>query len=91
MADSQQNLVRLQDFDFITGANQNKNNIALIEKEHQKIVQEFAQTDKEINAFLAKIFPQAIDVICSLNKLITRQNNILLFKNQEVQSADLAY
>ena len=91
MADSQQNLVRLQDFDFITGANQNKNNIALIEKEHQKIVQEFAQTDKEINAFLAKIFPQAIDVICSLNKLITRKGKILFFKNQEVQSISLSH
>lgn len=91
MTDSQQNLIRLQDLKFISGETQDDEKNILGENERRNITQEFANTDRDVRAFFAKIFPQAIDVICSLNKLITRQNNILLFKNQEVQSADLAY
>lgn len=91
MSNAQQDVIKLQDLNFMIGdARDNKNN-ALVEKEIRGIKQKFEQANTEVNAFFAKIFPQAIDVICNLNKLISRKEKSLFFKNKEVQFSDLTY
>ena len=91
MENAQQQIVRLQDLSFMAGETHNDEMNAMVEKERQEIKQKFTNANNEIDAFFAKIFPQAIDVICTLNKLIIRKGKILYFNNQEVQGKTFNY
>lgn len=91
MTNAPKELIRLQELQFVSSEKQCDTADTSAEKERQKITQDFEQLGREVDAFFAKIFPKAIDVICSLNPLIRREGKILFFKNQEVQSAPLSY
>ena len=80
MNEQRQKGIRLQDLDFI--ASETTDMVAKETK--QKAEREFEQTQAQAAADLAKVFPKAIDVICALNKSITRQGDTLLFENEAV-------
>ena len=90
MNDTQKEIVKLRELNFIAseiGVGES----TVYEKVKQEISNKFAQINKEIAIFFAKIYPQTLNVICSINKLISQKGNALLFRNQAVKGRTLTY
>ena len=90
MKNGEQDIIRLQEL-IVSSEKQNNKANTLYQKEEQELKNRFVQLNINIEGVLAKIFPQAIDTICSLNSLISRKGKVLYFKNQEVQCLSLVY